>query len=75
MTRNEILAEIKKLLQEELQAYAKPLSDQIPPEYKQQAVDIQEDVRAMVKEHPLISIGLALTAGFIIARALYRRED
>lgn len=75
MNRDEILAEIKKLLQEELQAYAKPLSDQIPPEYKQQAADLQNDVRTMVKEHPLVSIGLALTAGFIIARALYRKED
>lgn len=75
MTRDELLAEIKKLLQEELKDYTSPLAEKIPPEYKQQAEEMKDDFRGLVKEHPLLSVGLALTAGFIIARALYRQQD
>lgn len=75
MDRDDLTAEIKKLLQEELQSYVKPLADKIPSQQKAQAVELTEDLRKLVKDHPLLSLGLALTAGFLVARTLYRSDD
>lgn len=75
MNRDELIAEIKKQLQEELRDYKKSLSDKIPEEQKKQALEFRDEATDFVKENPWASVGLAALAGFVIARLLYKRGN
>ncbi|WP_374029830.1 YqjD family protein [Bdellovibrio bacteriovorus] len=75
MDRGELIAEIKKQLHEEMKYYKKSLEDKIPDEQKKQAKEAKDVATAFVKENPWASVGMALLAGFVIARMIYRRKD
>ena len=75
MDRSELIAEIKKQLQAELQQYKASLADQIPDEQKQQAKELKSTATALIKENPWASVGVALLAGFVIARMIYKRRE
>ncbi|MFS4460490.1 glycine zipper domain-containing protein [Bdellovibrio sp. HCB2-146] len=75
MDRDQLIAEIKKQLKEELQQHAQALKDQIPPEQKEQLQDLQAQFTKAVKENPWTSVGVAAVVGFMLARLLYRRKD
>jgi|GEM_PF-1940621 len=75
MDRSELIAEIKKQLQAELQQYKTSLADQIPDEQKQQAKELKNTATALIKENPWASVGVALLAGFVIARMIYKRRE
>ncbi|WP_373999072.1 YqjD family protein [Bdellovibrio bacteriovorus] len=75
MDRSELIAEIKKQLQEELQHYKKSLEEKIPDEQKKQAKEAKDVATTFVKENPWASVGMAVLAGFVIARMIYRRRD
>lgn len=75
MDRDQLIAEIKKQLQEELKQYVQPLADKIPDEQKAQAKEFKNEVSHFVKENPWASVGLAVFAGFVIGRLLYKRKD
>ena len=75
MDRDELIAEIKKQLQEELKSYARPLTDKISAEHKDQVVEIKNEITTLVKDHPLLSIGVMTFAGFILGRLLYKKGD
>lgn len=75
MDRSELIAEIKKQLQEELKYYKTSLEDKIPDEQKKQAKELKDSATTFVKENPWASVGMAVLAGFVIARMLYKRRD
>ena len=75
MDRDQLVAEIKKLLQEELKNYTRPLTDKISDEHKEQALELKNDVNEFVKENPWVAVGVAAGLGFLIARLLYKGDD
>ncbi|MEK2644555.1 DUF883 family protein [Bdellovibrio sp. BCCA] len=75
MDRSELIAEIKKQLQEELKQYKSSLADKIPDEQKKQAKEMKDTATAFVKENPWASVGMAILAGFVIARMIYRKKE
>ena len=74
MDREQLIAEIKKQLQEELKAYAQPLANKIPQEQKEQLQDIHSEVTTLIKENPWAAAGLAVVAGYFIGRLLHKRS-
>lgn len=75
MDRDQLIAEIKKQLQEELKQYTQPLKNKIPEEQREQLKDAKDALTLQVKESPWISVGIAALAGFVLARMIYRRKD
>lgn len=75
MDRDQLVAEIKKLLQEELKNYTRPLTDKISDEHKEQALEFKNDATEFVKENPWVAVGVAAGLGFLIARMLYKGDD
>ncbi len=75
MDRDQLIAEIRKQLQEEMKAYKQSLSAQIPDEQKKQFNDVKDTVTTQIKEHPLAATGLAILAGFVLARMIYKRSN
>lgn len=75
MDRDQLIAEIKKQLQEEMKQYTQPLKDKVPAEQREQIKDFKDTLTVQVKENPWISVGIAALAGFVIARMLYKRKD
>lgn len=75
MDREQLIAEIKKQLQEELKQYTQPLKNKIPEEQREQIKDAKDALTLQVKENPWISVGIAALAGFVLARMIYRRKD
>lgn len=75
MDRDQLIAEIKKQLQEELKDYTKTLRDKIPDQQKAQAMEIKNEVTDFVKQNPVASLALAVFAGFVMGRLLYKRSD
>lgn len=74
MEHDELLKEIKSTLEEDLKEYLKPFLDRIPPEYRDQAKTLQEDVSTYIERNPLKSVGFAFLAGVLITR-LFSRGD
>ncbi|MNK01237.1 hypothetical protein D3C87_190320 [compost metagenome] len=74
MDRSELIAEIKKQLQAELKDYTSSLADRIPEGQKKKAKELSNEATVFVKENPWASVGLAVLAGFVIARMLYRNK-
>lgn len=75
MDRDQLIAEIKKQLQEEMKQYTQTLKDKVPAEQREQIKDLKDTLTVQVKENPWISVGIAALAGFVIARMLYKRKD
>lgn len=75
MDRDQLIAEIKKQLQEELKAYAQPLANKITPEQKEQIKDIHSEVTTVMKENPWATLGVAVVAGYLIGRLLHKRSN
>ncbi|KYG61476.1 hypothetical protein AZI86_17335 [Bdellovibrio bacteriovorus] len=75
MDRDQLVAEIKKLLQEELKNYTRPLTEKISDVHKEQALEFKNDATIFVKENPWIAVGAAAGLGFLIARLIYKGED
>ena len=75
MNRDELIAEIKKQLQEELRGVRSSLEDKIPDEQMKQAKEFKDSATVFVKENPWASVGLAILTGFVVARFLYKRSD
>jgi ElaB protein len=75
MDREQLIAEIKKQLQEELKAYAQPLANKIPQEQKDQLQDIHSEVTKAIKENPWAAAGLAIAAGYLLGRLLHKRSN
>lgn len=75
MDRDQLVAEIKKLLQEELKNYSRPLTDKISDEHKEQVLEFKNDATVFVKENPWVAVGVAAGLGFLIARFLYKGDD
>lgn len=74
MEHDELLKEIKSTLEEDLKDYLQPFLDKIPPEYREQAKTLQEDVSEYIEKNPLKSVGFAFLAGVLVTR-LFRRGD
>lgn len=79
MDREQLLAEIKTLLSEELKSHTQPLKDQmanaIPEEQKEQLRRAQNEVTQFVQEHPIAALALAAAAGFLLGRLFYKGND
>jgi ElaB/YqjD/DUF883 family membrane-anchored ribosome-binding protein len=75
MDRDQLIAEIKKQLQEELKTYTQPLTDKISDEHKEKAAEFKNEATTFVKENPWMSVGIAAALGFVIARMLYKGDD
>ena len=75
MDRDQLIAEIKRQLQEELKGYTRPLTDKISDERKDQVVEIKNEVSAFVKENPWWALGAVAVAGFMLGRFLYKQGD
>lgn len=75
MDREQLIAEIKKQLQEELKAYAQPLANRIPQEQKEQLKDIHSELTTVIKENPWAAAGLAVVAGYMLGRLLHKRSN
>ena len=75
MDRDQLIAEIKKQLQEELKDYTRPLTDKISDEHKDQAVKVKNEVTNFVQGNPLLAMGLSLAAGLILGRLLFRNGE
>lgn len=75
MDREQLIAEIKKQLQEELKAYAQPLANKISPEQKEQLQDIHGEITTVMKENPWATVGIAVVAGYLLGRLLHKRSD
>ncbi|MNL43450.1 hypothetical protein D3C87_1659640 [compost metagenome] len=75
MDRDQLIAEIKKQLKEELLQHTQALKDQIPPEQKEQLQDLQAQFTKTVKDNPWTSVGMAAVVGFMLARLLYKRNN
>lgn len=78
MERDELMAEIKKMLEVELKAYLEPmkksLQDKIPEGSREKAQAAKDSLSAKIQENPLQSAALALIAGFVIARFIYKKS-
>lgn len=74
MDRDQLIAEIKLQLQEELKHYTKPLTDKIPDSQKQKANQFKNEMTELVKVYPLEALGIAILAGFFIGRLFYKRK-
>lgn len=70
MDRDQLLAEIKKMLQEELKNYTQPLADKIPDEHKAQALELKDDVNGFVKSNPWMAVGIAVFVGYLAGKLL-----
>ncbi|MEN0057546.1 MAG: DUF883 C-terminal domain-containing protein [Bdellovibrio sp.] len=66
MDRQDLIAEIKKQLLEELH---------LSEEQKKQLQDLRSSSTQLIKENPWTTVALASLAGFLIARWMYRRGD
>lgn len=75
MDREQLIAEIKKQLLEELRDASSPLTDKISAEQKQQMTDVKNSLEASVKENPWMAVSIAALAGFMIARLIYRQGE
>lgn len=75
MDRDQLIAEIKKQLQDELKQQTQTLKEKIPDQQREQIKDLKESLTATLKENPWASVGIAALAGFVIARLLYKRKD
>lgn len=75
MDRDQLIAEIKKQLQEELKQQTQTLKDKIPVEQRKQAKALTTTVSNEIKTHPLLAVGLAAAAGFILARMFYKNKE
>lgn len=75
MDREQLIAEIKKQLQEELKAYTQPLANKIPPEQKEQIKDIHNEITTVMKENPWAAAGVAVVAGYLLGRLLHKRSN
>ena len=75
MDREQLIAEIKKQILEEIKGVASPLTDKISDEHKEQIKDVKNSVEKSVKENPWMAVGVAVLCGFMIGRLLYRRKD
>jgi ElaB protein len=75
MDRDQLIAEIRKQLQEELKAYAQPLTNKIPPEQKEQLKDIHSELTTVMKDNPWAAAGLAVVAGYMLGRLLHKRSN
>lgn len=73
MDRNDLIAEIKKQLQEELSYYKSSVEDKIPEEQILQAKKVKNSTEHFVKDNPWTSLAIAALAGFVIARSIYKR--
>lgn len=80
LEREELIEELKKFLAEELAAYFQPvknsiaegLDENISPELRAKGKEWGQKVVHYVEEHPLQSVGLAVAAGFLMARFFYK---
>ncbi len=75
MDRDQLIAEIKKQLQEELKHQTQTLKEKIPVEQRNQAKTVTTSVSKEIKAHPWIAVSLAAAAGFILARMLYKNKE
>jgi ElaB/YqjD/DUF883 family membrane-anchored ribosome-binding protein len=75
MDRDQLIAEIKKQLQEELKNHTRTLTDKISDEHKEQALEFKNEAATFVKENPLMAVGVAAALGFVIARFIYKGND
>lgn len=75
MDRDQLIAEIKKQLQEELKNYTKPMVNMIPDQQKGQAKELKNEITNLVKEHPLSALALGVFAGFIFGRLFCKRGN
>ena len=75
MDKDQLIAEIKKQLQEELKAYAQPLANKIPFEQKEQLKDIHSEITTAIKENPWAAAGVAVVAGYLLGRLLHKRSN
>lgn len=75
MDRDQLVAEIKKQLQEELKYQTQNIKDKIPAEQRKQAKAVTTKISNEIKTHPWLAIGLATAAGFLIARMLYKNKE
>ncbi len=75
MNRDELVAEIKKQLEEELRGVRSSLEDKVPDAQMQQAKHLKDAGTEFITENPWASVAMAALAGFVIARFLYRRSE
>ncbi|WP_413582327.1 hypothetical protein [Bdellovibrio sp. HCB288] len=75
MDRDQLIAEIKKQILEEMKGATAPLTDKISDEQKAEMMELKNSMEASVKEHPWMAVGMAALAGFMLARLFYRRDD
>lgn len=75
MDRDQLIAEIKKQLQEELKMQTDAIKNKIPDDQREQIKDMKDSLTHTMKENPWASVGIAALAGFVIARMLYKRKD
>jgi len=83
MERDELMAEIKKMLEEELKAYVLPLQDKlqekiqehIPQAGQEKAKEWHHSITSAIKDNPLQCVALAMIAGFMRARLIYKESD
>lgn len=75
MDRDQLIAEIKKQLQEELKNYTRPWTDKISDEHKEQALEVKNEATAFLKENPWMAVGIAAAVGFVIARLIYKGDE
>lgn len=73
MDRDQLIAEIKKQLLEELNSFTQPLVEKIPEAQKNQVLEIKNEVNDFVEKNPMLALGIAGIAGFFIARLLYKK--
>ena len=67
MDRDQLIAEIKKQLQEEMKA--------IPDHHQEQFKEIKNTMTEQMKQHPWTAVGLAALTGFVLARLIYKRSE
>ena len=75
MDRDQLIAEIKKQLQEELKAYARPLTDRVSAEHQDQIQELHGELTAAMKDHPWAAFGVAVVAGYFMGRILHKRSQ
>lgn len=75
MNRDELIAEIKKQLQEEIKYHISSLENKIPDEQKQQLKKAKDSTSSFIQENPWASVALAALAGYVLARLIYKQGD
>lgn len=75
MDRDQLIAEIKKQLLEEMKFAASPLTDKISDEQKAEMMEMKKSLETTVKENPWMAVGVAALCGFMIGRLIYRKDD